>query len=47
MAKPISLQARDRCSAKEVLKILENGQYTFANGDDDSNDGDESDKFSL
>ena len=47
MAKPISPQAGDRYSAKEVLQILEYGQYTFANGDDDSDHGHESDEFSL
>ena len=47
MAKPISPRAGDRYSAKEVLEILESGQYTFANGDDDSDNGDESDEFSL
>ena len=36
MAKPISPRAGDRYSAKEVLQILESGQYTFANGGDDS-----------
>ena len=47
MAKPISPRTGDRYSAKEVLQILESGQYTFANGDDDSDDGHESDEFSL
>ena len=47
MAKPIAPRAGDRYSAKEVLQILESGQYTFANGDDDSEDGHESDEFSL
>ena len=47
MAKPILPRAGDRYSAKEVLQILESGQYTFANGDDDSDDGHESDEFSL
>ena len=47
MAKPISPQAGDRYSAKEILQILQFGQYTFANGDDDSYDGHESDELSL
>ena len=47
MTKPISPWAGDRYSAKEVLQILEYGQYTFANGDDDSENGHESDEFSL
>ena len=46
MAKPISPRVGDRYSAKEVLEILQSGQYTFAYGDDDSDDGDESDEFS-
>ena len=47
MANPIAPLAGDRYSAKEVLQILESGQYTFTNGDDDSNDSHESDEFSL
>ena len=46
MAKPMP-QAGERYSAKEVLEILHFGQYTFPYGDDDSDDGYESDEFSL
>ena len=47
MAKPILPWAGNRYSTKEVLEILESGQYTFANGDDDSDYGNKSDEFSL
>ena len=47
MAKPTLPRAGERYSAKEVLEILHSGQYTFAYGDDDSDDGNESDELSL